>query len=346
MRPKPAHLGPAYGRQFADTAVATAYDRCPPYPAELLAILTGLLPDAPRTVLDAGCGSGDLARPLAALADRIVTRDHSGCRAPPPRTVLCRPRVRRTTRQHPFRMIRRCACVPRRRPDMQGRETPKQASISAAGKISGPLASVGLATTLAFIGTLLAIVVAQSVSDAVPSGSRYRGNGALVLLVIGALAALTAAWALLALRFGSARHPALGSLAAGVAALLLAFPSDVLPAWGLPESTLFVLAVLSTLAGVGLANRFMPPVSPVLLAGLATLLLQWTLLIVGDTGPQTVLPLALPPTLIAPLVTALLVRSAARWRLAGWLAAGGFVAVPCGLIGGYAAGILLLAAGK
>ncbi len=77
MRPKPSHLGPEYGAQFADPDVATAYDQRPPYPDEVFAILTDLLPDAPRTVLDAGCGSGDLARPLAALVARVDAVDPS-----------------------------------------------------------------------------------------------------------------------------------------------------------------------------------------------------------------------------------------------------------------------------
>jgi SAM-dependent methyltransferase len=77
MRPKPAHLGPTYGAQFADVAVAAAYDRRPPYPAELFAILTDLIPERPRTVADAGCGSGDLARPLAALVGRVDAVDPS-----------------------------------------------------------------------------------------------------------------------------------------------------------------------------------------------------------------------------------------------------------------------------
>ncbi len=76
-QPKPAHLGPRYGAQFADISVVTAYDQRPPYPAELFALLTGLITATPRTVLDAGCGSGDLARPLAALVDRVDAVDPS-----------------------------------------------------------------------------------------------------------------------------------------------------------------------------------------------------------------------------------------------------------------------------
>ena len=77
MQAKPAHLGPQYGAQFADPEVATAYDQRPPYPAEVFALLTDLIAATPRVVLDAGCGSGDLARPLAALVDRVDAVDPS-----------------------------------------------------------------------------------------------------------------------------------------------------------------------------------------------------------------------------------------------------------------------------
>lgn len=77
MLPKPAHLGPRYGAQFADPSVVAAYDQRPPYPAEVFTLLTALLPAAPQIVLDAGCGSGDLARPLAALVGRVDAVDPS-----------------------------------------------------------------------------------------------------------------------------------------------------------------------------------------------------------------------------------------------------------------------------
>jgi len=87
MSPKPSHLGPRYGEQFADPSVVTAYDHRPPYPAETFTILTDLLLATPRVVLDAGCGSGDLARPLAALVDRVDAVD-------PAAAMLARGRTR------------------------------------------------------------------------------------------------------------------------------------------------------------------------------------------------------------------------------------------------------------
>jgi SAM-dependent methyltransferase len=76
-RPKPAHLGPAYGAQFADRSVAAAYVHRPPYPTGVFDLLEELLGDEPRVVLDLGCGSGDLARPLAARVERVDAVDPS-----------------------------------------------------------------------------------------------------------------------------------------------------------------------------------------------------------------------------------------------------------------------------
>jgi SAM-dependent methyltransferase len=67
MEPKPAHLGPDYAAQFQDAAVVAAYGYRPAYPAETFDILTALISGEPleSTILDLGCGTGDLSRPLA-----------------------------------------------------------------------------------------------------------------------------------------------------------------------------------------------------------------------------------------------------------------------------------------
>jgi 2-polyprenyl-3-methyl-5-hydroxy-6-metoxy-1,4-benzoquinol methylase len=62
---------------FADADVADAYQHRPPYPAEVFDILTGLITDAPRQVLDLGAGEGAIARPLAPLVDRVEALDAS-----------------------------------------------------------------------------------------------------------------------------------------------------------------------------------------------------------------------------------------------------------------------------
>lgn len=70
--PKPRHLGPDYGSQWQDAAMARVYRHRPPYPEETLDVLASLLDDdAPSCVLDVGAGTGDLARHLALRIDRV-----------------------------------------------------------------------------------------------------------------------------------------------------------------------------------------------------------------------------------------------------------------------------------
>lgn len=75
--PKPKHLGVEYARQFQDKSVVAAYRYRFPYPDEVFTILVGLISDAPRTVLDVGCGTGAIARPIAAFVDRVDAVDFS-----------------------------------------------------------------------------------------------------------------------------------------------------------------------------------------------------------------------------------------------------------------------------
>jgi SAM-dependent methyltransferase len=77
VKPKPPHLGPAYGAQFGDPAIVAAYDRRPPYADEAIDIILGLLPDGARHVLDVGCGRGELAIPLAARGASVDAVDPS-----------------------------------------------------------------------------------------------------------------------------------------------------------------------------------------------------------------------------------------------------------------------------
>lgn len=62
---------PELAASFQYGGVAAAYRHRPPYPAEVFDVLTGLIVDEPRHVLDLGAGEGALARPLAERVDRI-----------------------------------------------------------------------------------------------------------------------------------------------------------------------------------------------------------------------------------------------------------------------------------
>jgi SAM-dependent methyltransferase len=75
---KPGHLGPQYGDQFGDQSVVDAYRFRPPYPEELFDVLTGLISGERRNVLDAGCGTGPIARHMASRVDRVDAVDISG----------------------------------------------------------------------------------------------------------------------------------------------------------------------------------------------------------------------------------------------------------------------------
>ena len=75
--PKPKHLAPEYAAQFKDRSVADAYVNYPPYAPEVFQVLDGLIQNERRVVLDMGCGTGDVARPLAALVERVDAVDPS-----------------------------------------------------------------------------------------------------------------------------------------------------------------------------------------------------------------------------------------------------------------------------
>jgi SAM-dependent methyltransferase len=62
---------------FRDQSVAEAYPNRPPYPTAIFDLLADLIVDTPRAVLDVGCGTGDVARPLAARVERVDAVDIS-----------------------------------------------------------------------------------------------------------------------------------------------------------------------------------------------------------------------------------------------------------------------------
>jgi SAM-dependent methyltransferase len=74
---KPSHLSGEYGAWFKDPLIVAAYHHRPPYPAQAIETLAGLVRGTPRTVLDVGCGTGDVARRLAPLVDRVDAVDFS-----------------------------------------------------------------------------------------------------------------------------------------------------------------------------------------------------------------------------------------------------------------------------
>ncbi len=79
MSNQPGQFHFKYSGIFQDESVVRAYKYRPQYPAELFELLTKLIPPdcAPRVVLDAGCGTGFVARPLAPLVARVDAVDFS-----------------------------------------------------------------------------------------------------------------------------------------------------------------------------------------------------------------------------------------------------------------------------
>ena len=81
MEPRPPGWSRAYAEWFGDASMVENYRFRPEYPAELFTFLASLAGPS-GAVLDAGCGPGDIARPLAPLVDRVDAVDLS------PRMIL------------------------------------------------------------------------------------------------------------------------------------------------------------------------------------------------------------------------------------------------------------------
>jgi SAM-dependent methyltransferase len=79
MADKPKQWGSEYASIFQDESVVAAYQYRPPYPPETFTFLSSLIPPTvtQRTVLDAGCGTGFIARPFAAFVDYVDAVDIS-----------------------------------------------------------------------------------------------------------------------------------------------------------------------------------------------------------------------------------------------------------------------------
>lgn len=77
MQPKPESFGTDYAEEFQKQQVVDAYRYRPPYPPEVFEVLTHLITDESRAVLDVGAGSGDIARYLIEHVERIDAVDPS-----------------------------------------------------------------------------------------------------------------------------------------------------------------------------------------------------------------------------------------------------------------------------
>jgi HAD superfamily hydrolase (TIGR01484 family) len=77
VQPKPEYFGTYHAEVFKDQQVVDAYHYRPPYPQEVFNILAGLITDEPRTMLDVGSGSGDIARQCVELVERVDAVDCS-----------------------------------------------------------------------------------------------------------------------------------------------------------------------------------------------------------------------------------------------------------------------------
>jgi SAM-dependent methyltransferase len=77
MTDKPAGPRPEHADVFKLDSVARVYHHRPPYPAGVVDALRSLQGDGGGAVLDAGCGTGDLARALVDGSERVDAVDPS-----------------------------------------------------------------------------------------------------------------------------------------------------------------------------------------------------------------------------------------------------------------------------
>src|SRR5579871_5080470 len=75
--PRPAHLTAENAARFGDVSVVERYGLRLPYPPPIFDILASLVVDEPRAALDAGSGTGDIARPLSGMVERVDALDIS-----------------------------------------------------------------------------------------------------------------------------------------------------------------------------------------------------------------------------------------------------------------------------
>ena len=75
--PRPWHLARTYAEQYQDQSVVDAYHLRTFYPEATFSLLADLCDPACRRVLDVGCGTGEIARRLAARVDHMDALDIS-----------------------------------------------------------------------------------------------------------------------------------------------------------------------------------------------------------------------------------------------------------------------------
>jgi ubiquinone/menaquinone biosynthesis C-methylase UbiE len=77
MQPKPEQFSSSYAEAFKEQQVVEDYRYRPPYPDEVFDILTQLITDEPRTLLDVGTGPGDIARHMVEVVEQVDAVDFS-----------------------------------------------------------------------------------------------------------------------------------------------------------------------------------------------------------------------------------------------------------------------------
>lgn len=77
MEPKNVRMRTNDFTAFQDPSVIASYRHRPPFPREVFAVLSGLITDTPRRVLDIGCGTGFVARELLPYVDAVDAVDVS-----------------------------------------------------------------------------------------------------------------------------------------------------------------------------------------------------------------------------------------------------------------------------
>jgi trans-aconitate methyltransferase len=77
MISRPESLGEKFAARFQEQSVVDRYHLRSTYPPEIFTFLSALIVDEPGVVLDVGCGTGNVARPLANFVERIDAVDWS-----------------------------------------------------------------------------------------------------------------------------------------------------------------------------------------------------------------------------------------------------------------------------